>query len=388
VSLGSDSKIVAGSGAIILSNPGSPAGSFGLTIAGGASGSRIDSQINNFTSLTKEGPGDWTLTGASVTFIGPTTINAGKLIIGPVASISGSPVTVNSGGTLAGGSDRNLTAFGQVGSLTVNPGGIVSPGASNGGINVIGDLNLVGSARLNIDITGPGRAKNAMENYDSITVSASVNLGFDAILSITNTTYTAVASDIYFLVNNIGGGTSGRFYTINGVSGSPETFMLNGQRYQISYTANYTSNSYTGGNDVAVGLDSPWSYSGFAQYYSVSANPTDDDDKDGICNLLEYALGTDPTVYNNPAISYGVNGLHENTITYAQRVADGSGMPDLAPTTPLTITGEASSDLINWSPLGPATHDGQSPIRHYTFTDTGYPSTTHGLRFIRLRVTK
>src|SRR5262249_42730601 len=81
--------------------------------------------ISGSGGLTVQGSGTVTLT-ANNTYTGPTT-TSGKLVVN--GSQPGSPVTVNSGGLLAG--------TGSVGALTVNKGGTVAPGPLNGSVGIL-----------------------------------------------------------------------------------------------------------------------------------------------------------------------------------------------------------------------------------------------------------
>jgi len=118
------------------------------------------------------------------------------------------------------------------------------------------------------------------------------------------------------------------------------------------------------------------------------ANPTDDPDKDGIVNVLEYALLGDPTKPSTgvlPAI--GTSGSHD-TIIFTRNLN----------ATDLTYTIEASNDLINWG--GIATKVGSanwSTNAGVSVSDSGTGPVTvtdsmvigNGVRrFLRLRITQ
>jgi outer membrane autotransporter protein len=89
--------------------------------AGIATQAGVISELNGPRPLEKIGAGSLVLTAAN-TYTGPTTVNAGALVVN--GSIASSAVTVNSGAILAG--------TGTVGATTINSGGIFAPGAAGG----------------------------------------------------------------------------------------------------------------------------------------------------------------------------------------------------------------------------------------------------------------
>jgi autotransporter-associated beta strand protein/uncharacterized repeat protein (TIGR03803 family) len=93
--------------------------------------------------LAKFGTGTLVL-AASNTYTGPTTINQGKLAVD--GSLTGSPVTVNSGGILSG--------TGSLTSVTVYSGGTLAPGDPQGVLHLSGNLNLASGAALDYDLDG------------------------------------------------------------------------------------------------------------------------------------------------------------------------------------------------------------------------------------------
>ena len=118
-------------------------------------------------SLTKEGAGTLTLSGTS-TYTGPTTVNAGALIVD--GSIASSVLaTVNSGGLLSGS--------GTVGNTQINAGGTFAPGPQNapGSITVAGNLAFQAGALYLVqlaatasiaDVTGTATlAGNVLANF-------------------------------------------------------------------------------------------------------------------------------------------------------------------------------------------------------------------------------
>ncbi len=99
--LGSTSSIVASSGNLILSNPGTISGAgIGLTLGGVASASSLASIIGTTSgTVTKIGAGTWTLSGAN-TYTGDTILNDGTLSLGSAGALGTTGLISFGGGTL------------------------------------------------------------------------------------------------------------------------------------------------------------------------------------------------------------------------------------------------------------------------------------------------
>jgi autotransporter-associated beta strand protein len=77
-------------------------------------------------SLTKQGLGTQTFSGANITWTGGTTIDAGKLVFAS-ANVGRGAVTINNGGTLELAAPN---ATDSLGSITINGGGVINDGAA------------------------------------------------------------------------------------------------------------------------------------------------------------------------------------------------------------------------------------------------------------------
>ena len=106
-----------------------------------------------------------------------------------------------------------------------------------------------------------------------------------------------------------------------------------------------------------------------------SAANTADPDADGQVNLLEYALGTDPTVAGASQVALGRSGGGMLTLTFSP-VVD----------THLSYAIEAGSDLTGaWSTVH--TYGSFASTAPVTYTDTVVPGSVNSRRFLRLKVT-
>jgi autotransporter-associated beta strand protein len=186
----------------------------------------------NTGGLTKNGEGVLALEGEG-TYAGPTTVNAGTLLInGSLASA----VTVN-GGVFGGtGTITNSVSIGNSGTL--------APGNSAGTISV-GDLTLTGTAStIAMEITGAGDGQ-----YDQINVTGAFDLGGNGKIELTLDGYVPLESDIFFLVLNDGiDPIVGTLYNI----AEGETFTAGGYTWMVSYTGDSAGGTFTGGNDLAL----------------------------------------------------------------------------------------------------------------------------------------
>jgi autotransporter-associated beta strand protein len=183
-------------------------------------------------ALNKTTGGTVTLTGAN-TYTGNTSVNAGTLIVN--GSISTSIVNVASGATLGG--------IGTVGPLTIQSGGIVAPGNSPGILTVDGNYTQVGVYRTEIEGTTAG------SGYDQISVAGTVNISGGTLDAIFSGSSYALNDLLFILLND---GTDAITGTYTGLAQGDTVTSYGGFAWQISYTANSTGGTFTGGNDIAL----------------------------------------------------------------------------------------------------------------------------------------
>ena len=194
-------------------------------------GSFEDSTGGRIVGLEKDGSGALTLSGIS-TNTGTTTVDEGTLIV--TGSLSGSAVTVN-GGTLAGD--------GPIGTVTLNAGGTVAPGASPATL-ATGSVTLNGGT-LALELNGT----TAGTNYDQLSVTGGVaftantpftlSLGFDPADGVDF--FTIVANDSGDSVNT----ASGLFSFGGNPLAEGAIFTASGQDFAISYAGG-------DGNDIVL----------------------------------------------------------------------------------------------------------------------------------------
>lgn len=207
-----------GSGAIQFTNTGSLTyGTSGQTRTLVLSGSneasntlaaKIDNNGAGAIGVTKSGSGTWILSGADNTYTGATTVSAGTLLVNGNSNGS-SAFTVADGATLGG--------IGSIaGSVTVNSGGILSPGQSTGLLSV-GSLSLANGSFSGFELfSNTSRGTT----FDAVNVTGSLAYGGTLVISLD--TATAVIGD-YDLFNFAS--QAGTFSAINFLTpGSAGTF--------------------------------------------------------------------------------------------------------------------------------------------------------------------
>ncbi len=135
-------------------------GSVGANVGAGIS-SIWTGQMSGLGGLVKSGLGILTLSNASNTYTGTTTISAGTLFVN--GNTSGSLMSVT-GGTLGG--------TGPVGGI-IATNGTVAPGNGAGLLTSAGDVTFGTGSTFKIEIGGV----NAGTDYDQLQVTGAVNLG-------------------------------------------------------------------------------------------------------------------------------------------------------------------------------------------------------------------
>ena len=127
-------------------------------------------------SLVKTGGGTLTLSGIN-SYAGPTTVNAGALIVDGSTAPS-SLTTVNSGGTLSG--------TGTVGNTQINGGGVFAPGSGNAGtaMTVAGNLAFQSGALYLVQVNSSTASFANVTGTASLAGTVDANVASGAFTSI------------------------------------------------------------------------------------------------------------------------------------------------------------------------------------------------------------
>ena len=204
----------------------------------------ISGRITN--DLLKTGPGDLELTGNN-TYLGATIVHGGRLFVNGNGQ-SSFLHKVMTGGTLAG--------KGTVGAVVVDAGGKLMPGVQDAVASILTTKDLQftdATSKLTIEIGGNVAGGDSASGYDQI---RALDAGSNATVRLNGATleatflngYLAGVSDLFFLILNDGtDAVIGQFAQGNALTIGSQTFA-------ISYAANSDTNSFTGGNDVALQL--------------------------------------------------------------------------------------------------------------------------------------
>jgi autotransporter-associated beta strand protein len=234
-------------------------------------------------AVNKVGTGTLTVTGAN-TYSGGTTVSVGTLVVS--GSIQGN-TTIASGATLASGNNISSQVAAINAASDALGGGTVAPGNTGGvaDLSTVGQLNASGAVTLGTAST-TGVAHLAMEiggtndgttggnttgplQYDRVAMSGSTltlnsaNLDISPVNGFTysnpsynsNTQQFNLDGHIFFLITgatNVVGTFANQQGVDSNLPGFATIYGADGQEFAISYTANFASDSLTGGNDVAI----------------------------------------------------------------------------------------------------------------------------------------
>lgn len=188
----------------------------------GTSDSFSGGGLSGNLNLIKTGAGTQTLTGTN-TFAGSTTVNQGTLAI--AGTLNAGPVTVNSGGTLAGTGTINLPGSQLV---TVNNNGALAPGGLGqaGTLTINGGLALNSNSLLHFDLGDSSLASTS----DHVVIGGGVNgnLVLDGVLDVT--TLPSFSSGVFTLFTYTGNLTdNGLILTTNAYLGLTLDLSVMGQ---------------------------------------------------------------------------------------------------------------------------------------------------------------
>lgn len=184
-------------------------------------------------SFIKTGDGTMTLT-ATNNYTGATEVNQGTLIVN--GNISTSVTSVATGATLGGS--------GTVGALTIASGAFVTPGNSPGIFTVNGNYTQAGT--YNSEITGTVAGAGG---YDQIIVTGNVDITGGSFAALFSSGSYTLGDKLFILTNDGSDAITGSY---SGFVQGATVATYGGYDWAISYLADATGNTFTGGNDIAL----------------------------------------------------------------------------------------------------------------------------------------
>ena len=278
----------------------------------------ISGNVSGAGSLTVTGSSNYTtdelILSGTGSHTGTTTVNDGTLIVNGNFSTATGAVTVNAGATLGG--------TGTVGGVTTVAGGI-APGSGG-----IGTLNIAANTTWNagnswIYELGATTVSDRLAITGNFTKGGGSNFAFNFSNTGATGTYTLVT---WTGTSNF---VAGDFTANNLAAGSSGAFAIVGKSLVLNVTpggyAAWAASAFTAGTPAGDRL--------------AAADP----DKDGIINLMEYALNTNPSAASaSPAPEVVTVGADKFLQIRWTRPND---------RTDITTAGQVSTDLtpsLNW----------------------------------------
>jgi fibronectin-binding autotransporter adhesin len=207
-----------------LSGSGSVDGTSGtptLTLGDGDATDSFGGVLRNtagLLSLVKIGSGVQTLAGSN-TYSGPTSVNAGTLLINGDQSAADGAVTVASGATLGGSGTTG-------GAVSILGGAIVAPGSGVGTLTVSNAFTLASSSNLNFELNP---ANNAVGGGINDLITGVSNLTLDGVLNVSGAgDWTSVADFTKWRLFNYSGTLTNNLLTLGTMPtlGSGQSFQI------------------------------------------------------------------------------------------------------------------------------------------------------------------
>jgi autotransporter-associated beta strand protein len=363
---------LAGAGDMSRNNSGGLISSLNLTINasnGANEGKRVFSgSLSSLNNFTFTGTGTQ-IFGGSNNYTGPTAINGGTLLIN--GSQANTATTIAAAGTLGG----TGTIAGSV-----SNSGTLAPGSSGvGNLTVNNTLTMAPGSKLAWEISnwtgaaGTGWDKLTLTALNITATSASRITIRPADLALANFSEANTSFVIAQTTSGITGFSADKFTVdTSGLTLPHGTWAVqqSGNNLVLAYTAQ--TNPDANGN----GIYDTWETARFGNA-NAGANLADGDpDGDGLSNLMEYALGSDPLAGAASPVIYDLESL-----------GDGKHLRLSVPKNPaatnVTYVVETCGVLNDWSAVNTTieTDSASQLIVRDNFT-----TATAGRRFIRLRV--
>jgi autotransporter-associated beta strand protein len=234
---------IVNSGTVLVGTGGTTGGIAGNMINNGL---MIINRSDNYTTsgiisgtgnLQHNGPGRTSLEGSN-TYTGTTTINNGVLAING-SHFNAGLYTVNTGGRLEG----------STGVVNVNvAGGTISPGNGNGAgiFNISNGLTFSSTSTYAVDILGIDAGGGG---YDQIVIGNNGSISLNNANLLVTLSMAPSVNDIFFIIENRTNDPFTTFFN-NLPEGAPIT--IGNYVGNITYQANFSNDSLTGGLDVAI----------------------------------------------------------------------------------------------------------------------------------------
>ena len=308
ITLGSASTITATSSGKLTCSGTVGTGAFGLTLDGEGTGT-MSGVISTPTSLTKNGTGNWTLSGTN-TYTGTTTVSEGTLVINNTSALGANTNSL----VISTGAKADIKSNETVGSMTLGGMGTAS-----------GTWGFTGSGATNIDAT-------FFTNSTTGKITVSTNSRTTPTVTTTVGTYTYNgAAQGPNTATNTGTGTSYTFsYTGTG-----------GTTYTASATAPTNAGTYTVTATVAANANYNAASSSATAFTIAQAPLTITANNQTNCS------GTTFTFAGTEFTTSGLVG--GNTVTSASLTSTGSASNATAGTYPIVATNAAGTGLANYT---------------------------------------
>ena len=170
ITLGSATSISGGTGPINITNTGVITGAFGLTLDGAQGGSIVSIIGTSTGTVTKQGAGTWTISGAN-TYSGNTSLSAGTLVVANSAALGSGNLVMASGTTLqAGATSVSLSnPVAMNGAATINA-------PSGDTLTFSGVISGTGTPTINSGNTGTVLFTNSSNTFGSATNATNITV--------------------------------------------------------------------------------------------------------------------------------------------------------------------------------------------------------------------
>jgi autotransporter-associated beta strand protein len=269
----------------------------------------VPGAVSGTGTITKRGPGTVTLSGATISHTGATSIEDGGLIVAGDATLATAAVSVGDG--IGAADSAVLGGSGPLGgSVTVTTDGAIAPGVTAGTLGVLGSATINGSLLIELD--------GAVG--DRLNVAGNLDIG-SAALKITNLAGGATAAE--YVIATFDTLTGAAFASVSGVPTNYELeYDLINKRIVLVSTVIPGFAGWIGTFDVA----DP----------AAGADP----DFDGLTNSIEYVIGGDPSVASRVGAPEGE--VIGNDLVFTFSRVDSSETGDL------TLTVQAGTTLALW----------------------------------------